>query len=129
MWQEAGLVSPKNSPQQKGHHAMTKILRFLLCLEKTVIEGARIREKGIAVAVKPRKREMRRCPECGRGCPVEFHRRSVLFRKPVRFRRPALFRRWALSRGWALLRRPALSHGPALFHLACAMVLPASPLR
>ena len=28
---------------------MTKILRFLLCLEKTVIEGARIREKGIAV--------------------------------------------------------------------------------
>ena len=49
---------------------MTKILRFLLCLEKTVIEGARIREKGIAVAVRPRKQEMRRCPECGRGCPV-----------------------------------------------------------
>ena len=49
---------------------MIKILRFLLCLENTVIEGARIREKGIAVAVRPRKREMRRCPECGRKCAV-----------------------------------------------------------
>ncbi|MBQ9003381.1 MAG: transposase family protein, partial [Eggerthellaceae bacterium] len=49
---------------------MTKILRLLLCLEKTVIEGARIREKGIAVAVRPRKRETHRCPKCGRRCPA-----------------------------------------------------------
>ena len=32
---------------------MIKILRFLLCLEKTVIAGAGIRENGIAVSVRP----------------------------------------------------------------------------
>lgn len=49
---------------------MIKILRFLLCLEKTVIEGVRIRDNGIVVAVRPYKSEMRRCPECGRRCPA-----------------------------------------------------------
>lgn len=49
---------------------MIKILRFLLCLKKTVIEGARICENGVAVSVRPHKREMHRCPKCGRRCPV-----------------------------------------------------------
>ena len=49
---------------------MIKILRFLLCLEKTVIEGARFDGNSIVVAVRPHKREMRRCPECGRRCAV-----------------------------------------------------------
>jgi len=49
---------------------MIKILRFLLCLEKTVIEGVGIRDNGIVVSVRPHKREMRRCPECGRRCPA-----------------------------------------------------------
>lgn len=49
---------------------MIKILRFLLRLEKTVIRGARICDSGVIVAVRPRKREMRRCPKCGRRCPV-----------------------------------------------------------
>ena len=53
---------------------MIKILRFLLCLKKTVIEGVEFRENGIAVAVRPHKREMHRCPKCGRRCPV--HDRS-----------------------------------------------------
>ena len=68
MWQEVGLIHHKYSPRQKGHHAMTKILRFLLCLEKTVIEGARFNGDSIVVAVRPHKREMHRCPECGRRC-------------------------------------------------------------
>ena len=70
MRQTSRISFAKNQAYEKGHDAMIKILRFLLCLEKTVITGARIRDNGIAVSVRPHKREMRRCPECGRRCPV-----------------------------------------------------------
>ena len=53
---------------------MSKILRFLLRLEKTVIEGVRLDGDRVVVAVRPYKSEMRRCPECGRRRPV--HDRS-----------------------------------------------------
>ena len=49
---------------------MVKILRFLLCLKKTVIEGVELDGDRIVVAVRPYKAEMHRCPECGRRCPV-----------------------------------------------------------
>ncbi len=49
---------------------MVKILRFLLRLKKTVIEGVGFDGDRIVVAVRPHKREMHRCPECGRRRPV-----------------------------------------------------------
>lgn len=49
---------------------MFKILRFLLRLKKTVIEGVGFDGDRVVVAVRPYKSEMRRCPECGRKCAV-----------------------------------------------------------
>lgn len=49
---------------------MFKILRFLLRLKKTVIEGVGFDGDRVVVAVRPYKSEMHRCPECGRKCAV-----------------------------------------------------------
>lgn len=49
---------------------MIKILRFLLGLEKTVIEGVRFCGEALVVSVRPYRREAHRCPKCGRSCPV-----------------------------------------------------------
>ena len=64
------ITFAKKQAYEKGHDAMYKILRFLLGLAKTVIEGITFTEDGMTLAVRPHKREMHRCPVCGRKCPV-----------------------------------------------------------
>lgn len=47
-----------------------RILAKLLCVTRTVIESARLDGDRLVVACAPRKGQRRRCPHCGRKCPV-----------------------------------------------------------
>jgi len=47
---------------------MNRILRLALGLAHAIIESARIEEDRVVLAVRPWRREQRRCPVCGRRC-------------------------------------------------------------
>lgn len=55
---------------------MGKILRYALGLVKTVVTGCRMEGGGVVLSVRPWAREARRCPVCGRRCPVHDAARS-----------------------------------------------------
>ena len=52
---------------------MTKILRYVLSLVKTVVLGVAIEGDSIVVRVRPHRREQLRCPVCGRRCDCHDH--------------------------------------------------------
>ena len=52
---------------------MAKILRYVLALVKTVVEGVTIEGDAIVVSVRPHRRGQLRCPICGRRCECHDH--------------------------------------------------------
>ena len=52
---------------------MAKILRYVLALVKTVVEGVTIEGDAIVVSVRPHRRGRLRCPVCGRRCECHDH--------------------------------------------------------
>ena len=52
---------------------MAKILRYVLALVKTVVEGVTIEGDAIVVSVRPHRRGQLRCPVCGRRCECHDH--------------------------------------------------------
>lgn len=62
---------------------MGKILRYVLGLVKTVVEGVRIEGDRVVVSARPFARESLRCPECGRRCArYDAPRSARLWRAP-----------------------------------------------
>ena len=52
---------------------MAKILRYVLALARTVVEGVTIEGDAIVVSVRPHRRGQLRCPICGRRCECHDH--------------------------------------------------------
>ena len=83
---------------------MAKILRYVLALVKTVVEGVTIEGDAIVVSVRPHRRGQLRCPICGRRCECHDH-------EPTRRRRAMDLARPECLPGYGPARAACPEHG------------------